>query len=314
MIWLFLVWLLIGIVAVYKAVKAQHLIEKNRMEREQEKPTNQLAGASQAVSVSASAPRPTAAVQQRTPTPPKAREEHAYEAYWHIFNRIECDQSLKERICSEYLPALLANEDRLCQNILEGELMLADWTWLWFEEWRRRFEAAGKWPNAWVNIERQAVRRPASLNAALTFVKMHDIRRILKNKGLEKVPTNRAGVEQMAQQHLVAEDLEDAVADRWQELEANRIRYNKHAMIELIHRSIAHTFENLPVIEEADELREMCPDLTLQEIIVIEPGWDHWEGTSQWVIEQCRDALPDNLLPPYYPGDWTRIKISRDVF
>ena len=227
-----------------------------------------------------------------------------------IFETIECNAEIKEKIKSEYLEAFRQNQYSRCTDILNYALTGAEWRWRWFEEWEERFVAAGRWPYAWIDINRTPTQPPDNLHAILAFVKVAEMRKVLKEKGLDKIPTNRAQVEELAAEHLEVSDLQEAINERISYFEANRIRNNKYAMIHLIQRSIDHCVNQLEQLEEIKQIACDEPDRDLQEMVTIEPSWDNHEGTAKWAVEQMGGKLTEEIFPPFYPGDLAQIRID----
>ena len=242
----------------------------------------------------------------------KTKSEIIEMAFDHIFRTIECEASIKQKIRNEYIEALIKQQYSRCHDILRFNLTGIDFKWTWFDDWKRRFSNADKWPEAWRGISYDAIDVPENLHAVLEFVKVAEIRKALKAKGLEKVPTTRIQVQECALKHLTVSDLQAAIKERVSYFEALRDKNNQQAIFGLIGSSIDHAQNQLSRLVEIIQIKQEKPYIELKEVVYLSPSWND-NGLDRWVLEQVGDSLNDTIFPPYYPGDSISIQVDYSV-
>lgn len=242
----------------------------------------------------------------------KTKSEIAEMAFDHIFKTIECDITIKQKIRNEYVNALIKQQYDRYHDILRFNLAGVNFKWKWFDDWKGIFIAADKWPAAWNNLNYDEITVPENIHAILEFVKVAEIRKVLKEKGIKKIPTSRIQVQELALIHLTVNDLQEAIKERVSYFEALRDRNNQQTILYLIERSISHTQSQLSELVNIMQIKQEKPQLELKDIVYLSPSWGE-EELDRWVLEQVDDSVNNNSFPPYYPGDSISIRLDYSV-
>lgn len=150
---------------------------------------------------------------------------------------------------------------------------------------------------------------PNDLEEALCFVKISQLRKLLKNKGIEKVPTKKEEVLPLSFQYLKFDELSEVLEERLQELnnQFNKRIYKEKINIFgfFIYRLSENLFEHYRCGDISSQ--NEYPTIRIPEFISCDDlaFINMYSGkNTRWCFNELGHLID---IPPLFPGDYSTI-------
>lgn len=236
--------------------------------------------------------------------PPREVVETAFAQMTHD---IAWPEAIRATLLEQFDQGLVNGDTDWSADAMEDTLKTIDWQWPWFDEWAARFKARGDWPFMWGigGLDEAPPSAPSTLEEASEFLQVKQMRSLLKSKGITALPTKRSEVEQLFRKTLSLEEAAEQIQLRLDGLLSEyRVDHHRQRCRLLAHTIQARTYilrramDYIALSEDSTQTRymalEFAGDDTLEETIAQELGEQVWQQ-----------------LPPFFPGDRTRIRLKR---
>jgi len=223
---------------------------------------------------------------------------------------IEMDAVVRERLCAAFAEAIRSGEQGAEEEAFQAQLAGSEWHWPELRRWEEFFAQRRQWPALWQSFPSlTAVQTPPpdSLAEALPYFAYLELRDILNARSVERKPAP-IRVDELAQTFL------SQVA--WEEIAP--LAREKHRLF--VERALAARQEELCRLL-AHHLRATVHNLIpyYQGLAVQAHGLLRY----RWTVSTPSDEKPaadfaenfncgeSTLIPPYFPGDRSRLQLVR---
>lgn len=239
-------------------------------------------------------------------------EQHNYDVRRRVSREIVFSQLIKSDSFSisedkvERLRNALVSQEHVNYQELQAIFLLEDLNWELFDNCRSFCEKNNIYPYAYqFLLEKPTI--PDGFENALLFVRVAQLRKLLKDKLSEKIPTKKEDVYLLFAKHFTIADMKGILEERLQEVTEqfergvkwHKIRifgqwfqyYSNNLFEYYIHR-IVHTPEYLPKLYTPEFATRDCDDLAF--IRLAEVGCFDENGNLKGI-------------PPLFAGDYSEI-------
>lgn len=199
----------------------------------------------------------------------------------------------------------LVESESIDYQELAAIFLLQDFGWEDFDEIRKICEESGIYPYSFRFLTQKPT-IPDNIESALLFVRVAQLRTMLKNKIGGKIPTKKDDVYPLFVQHFGLSDMKEILEERLEEVLEQfegRIRNEKKYILA---SWFNHTVENLCdyytnriVFDEVDTIKLHIPEYTETN--------DDFKMLEYLDITWFDKDKKLSALPPFYVGDLTRL-------
>lgn len=112
------------------------------------------------------------------------------EAFDNIMASVEAPERIKQQFCAEILKAHQTGSSREAENAAIKAFLNSGWTWHEYDKWKQIFQKRNIYPVQWhiYDIIKEPPNKPTKLYDALPYLKVTDMRTLLRVKGIHRKP------------------------------------------------------------------------------------------------------------------------------
>lgn len=224
-------------------------------------------------------------------------------AFDQIVSPIDCPLEIKSLALEYFDQAMMAGMSSEDIDGIHEAMGKTVWVWPWFDEWQQKFKSKNRWPFMWrsLNLDAFEPSLPKTTKEAVEgFLLVGQMRKLLKEHGIDSVPRTREDVSKLALKHLSMDSLRPAMQVRLLELQETYHRsFELGRRRLLIHTLTMRTYalSRLSIVDFNRNLKWKIPPM----------GCPVEEALVKQITKKQKQGLP---LTPLFPGDRSRVVIE----
>lgn len=233
-------------------------------------------------------------------------ERFVKDAFNRVIAGVEMQCDIKEPLYESYFKAYKSGNPRNEIKVFIEHLNNTQWRWIEFDRWLKIFNKEGAFPVVWQHrpeIYMEPPESPKSVNDALTYLTVSDMRQVLKSNNIKHkpAPCKRSEFEKLIKNTLEIEHLKRHLDRRVNIQRAKHSKKRFEGLCSLLVRTITSTAYSLM----RDYQMEKSSAFIKKRYPRHAKGGDGCPIEDRFAERFIKGDITE--LPPYFPGDRTRV-------